>query len=74
MLSRWLLVCVALLCVTWTAAPQETAAPPPRGDLLDTFYWRGVSAFELGDDAAAIRDLQYVVEREPKYDYSRLPP
>ncbi|HYC91257.1 MAG TPA: tetratricopeptide repeat protein [Thermoanaerobaculia bacterium] len=42
-----------------------------RTDLLDTFYWRGVSAFEVGDDAAAIRDLQYVVEREPKYDYSR---
>lgn len=42
-----------------------------RGDLLDTFYWRGVSAFELGDDAAAIRDLQHVVGREPKYDYSR---
>jgi hypothetical protein len=42
-----------------------------RSDSLDPFYWRGVSAFEVGDDAAAIRDLQYVVEREPKYDYSR---
>ena len=42
-----------------------------RSDLLDTFYWRGVSSFEIGDDAAALRDLQYVVEREPKYDYSR---
>jgi hypothetical protein len=42
-----------------------------RTDLLDPFYWRGVSAFEMGDDDAAIRDLQYVVGREPKYDYSR---
>lgn len=42
-----------------------------RADLLDPFYWRGVAAFEMGDDQAAIRDLQYVVEREPKYAYSR---
>jgi len=42
-----------------------------RNDLLDSFYWRGVCSFHVGDDAAAIRDLQYVVEREPKYDYSR---
>lgn len=42
-----------------------------RGDLLDSFYWRGVAAFELGDDAAAIEDFRYVVAREPKYDYSR---
>lgn len=42
-----------------------------RSDLLDTFYWRGVCAFHLGDHAAAITDLQYVVARDPKYDYSR---
>ena len=42
-----------------------------RSDLLDTFYWRGVSAFEVGDDTAAITDLQYVVGKDPKYDYSR---
>ena len=42
-----------------------------RSDLLDTFYWRGVAAFEIGDDAAAIPDLQYVVKTNPKHDYSR---
>ena len=42
-----------------------------RADLLDSFYWRGVAAFELGDDSAAIADLQRVVAKEPKYDYSR---
>ena len=42
-----------------------------RTDLLDTFYWRGVAAFELGDDAAAITDLQHVVKANPKYAYSR---
>ena len=42
-----------------------------RSDLLDTFYWRGVAAFEMGDYAAAIPDLQHVVSKEPKYDYSR---
>jgi hypothetical protein len=42
-----------------------------RTDLIDTFYWRGVSAFELGDDPAAIQDLQRVVKANPKYDYSR---
>ena len=42
-----------------------------RTDLVDTFYWRGVAAFELGDDAAAIPDLQHVVKVNPKFAYSR---
>jgi hypothetical protein len=42
-----------------------------RADWPDPFYWRGVSAFELGDYAAAIPDLQHVVNVDPKYDYSR---
>ncbi|HEV7238396.1 MAG TPA: tetratricopeptide repeat protein [Thermoanaerobaculia bacterium] len=42
-----------------------------RADSLDTFYWRGVSAFEMGDYAAAIPDYQHVVKIDPKYDYSR---
>jgi hypothetical protein len=42
-----------------------------RSDLADTFYWRGVSAFEMGDDAAAIPDFQHVVGIDPKYAYSR---
>lgn len=43
-----------------------------RSDLLDTFYWRGVAAFEVGDDAAAIKDLEHVAKIQPKYDYSRV--
>ena len=43
-----------------------------RADSLDPFYWRGVAAFELGDDAAAITDLQRVAQADPKYDYSRV--
>ena len=42
-----------------------------RADSLDPFYWRGVAAFEMKDDAAAINDFQYVVKIDPKYDYSR---
>jgi hypothetical protein len=42
-----------------------------RSDLLDSFYWRGVAAFELGYDRAAIADLKAVVKKEPKYAYSR---
>jgi hypothetical protein len=42
-----------------------------RSDSLDSFYWRGVAAFETGDDAAALTDLQAVVKSEPKYDYAR---
>ncbi len=40
-----------------------------RTDSLDPFYWRGVAAFELGDDAAAVSDLRHVVDKEPKYGY-----
>jgi hypothetical protein len=42
-----------------------------RTDSLDPFYRRGVAAFQLGDDDAAIRDLTHVVGKDPKYDYSR---
>lgn len=42
-----------------------------RTDSLDPFYRRGVASFQLGDDAAAVRDLKVVVEKDPKYDYSR---
>ncbi len=56
----------------WTEARDAfDKAIAARSDLLDTFYWRGVAAFEMGDDAAAIADLQYVVKANPKYDYSR---
>lgn len=56
----------------WSEAREAfDKALASRTDLLDTFYWRGVAAFELGDDPAAIRDLQHVVRTDPKYDYSR---
>ena len=42
-----------------------------RQDSLHPFYWRGVAAFELGDEPAAIEDLRHVVKHDPKYDYSR---
>jgi hypothetical protein len=42
-----------------------------RTDSVHTFYFRGVAEFELGDNEAAIRDLQHVVSIEPKHDYSR---
>ena len=42
-----------------------------RTDHVDPFYRRGISAFELGDAAAALPDLERVVKSDPKYDYSR---
>src|SRR5262245_46448775 len=42
-----------------------------RTDSIDPFYRRGIAAFELGDAAAAIPDLERVVKAEPKYDYWR---
>lgn len=42
-----------------------------RTDSLHTFYFRGVAEFELGDNEAAIRDLEHVVKTDPKHDYSR---
>ena len=42
-----------------------------RADAVHPFYFRGVASFELGDFDAAIRDLQHVVDVDPKHDYSR---
>ena len=42
-----------------------------RTDHIDPFYRRGMAAFELGDVAAALPDLERVVKSDPKYDYSR---
>ena len=42
-----------------------------RTDSIHTFYFRGVAEFELGDYAAAMRDLQHVVSIDPKHAYSR---
>jgi hypothetical protein len=42
-----------------------------RADLPDTFYRRGIAEIQLGDFAAAVADLEYVVLRDPKYDSHR---
>ena len=45
------------------ASPQVTS--------VDPFYKRGLAALELGDAAAAVKDLEVVVSKEPKYDFHR---
>jgi len=42
-----------------------------RSDTLDAFYRRGMCAVLLGDAAAALPDLQRVVNKEPDYDFYR---
>jgi hypothetical protein len=42
-----------------------------RADTLDPFYRRGVCALLLGDAAAALPDLERVVEKDPDYDFLR---
>jgi hypothetical protein len=42
-----------------------------RSDLPDSFYRRGIAAIELGDFESALRDLEYVVSRDGKYDSHR---
>jgi hypothetical protein len=42
-----------------------------RSDTLDAFYRRGACALELGDAAAAIPDLEKVVDKEAGYDFYR---
>lgn len=40
-----------------------------RADTLDPFYRRGVCALQLGDAAAAVSDLERVVNKEQDYDF-----
>lgn len=42
-----------------------------RTDSLDPFYRRGVAAVMMGDYPAALPDLEYVVSKEPQYDFHR---
>jgi hypothetical protein len=51
-----------------TAFDKAIAA---RADTPDPFYRRGVCALQLGDAAAALPDLERVVEKEPDYDFHR---
>jgi hypothetical protein len=51
-----------------TAFDRAIAA---RSDTPDAFYRRGVCALQLGDASAALPDLEYVVDKDPKYDFYR---
>jgi hypothetical protein len=42
-----------------------------RADSPHAFYLRAKSALAMGDYAAAIPDLEYVVSKDPKFDYHR---
>ena len=44
-----------------------------RTDSPDPFYRRAIASMELGDFAGAVPDLERVVSRDPKYDFSRAP-
>ena len=44
-----------------------------RTDSPDPFYRRGVCSIEMGEFAAAVPDLERVVSKDPKYDFSRAP-
>jgi hypothetical protein len=43
----------------------------PRTDHPDPVYRRAIAAIHLGDFAAAVRDLESVTGRDPKYDFNR---
>ncbi len=42
-----------------------------RTDHVDPFYRRGIAEIELGDFAAAVRDLERAVKSDPGYDFHR---
>jgi hypothetical protein len=42
-----------------------------RADHLDPIYRRGIAEIHLQDFAAAVRDLEHVTARDPKYDFNR---
>jgi hypothetical protein len=43
----------------------------PRVDHPDPVYRRGIASIQLGDFAAAVKDLDYVTARDPRYDSHR---
>lgn len=43
----------------------------PRTAAIDPFYRRGIAAIGIGDEAAAVPDLERVVAKDPKYDLHR---
>ena len=44
-----------------------------RSTTLDCFYKRGMCTILLGDATTALPDLEYVVSKEPNYDFHRAP-
>jgi len=44
-----------------------------RSTTIDCYYKRGLCTVLLGDAAAALPDLEYVVSKEPNYDFQRAP-
>ena len=42
-----------------------------RADSIDSYYRRALASLALDDPAAAVADLERVVDRDPKYDYQR---
>ena len=44
-----------------------------RSTTIDCYYKRGLCTILLGDAAAALPDLEYVVSKEPNYDFHRAP-
>src|ERR1700743_1933168 len=50
------------------AYDKDVAARPST---IDPFYGRGLCAIRLGDGAAALRDLEQVVAKDPDYDFYR---
>jgi tetratricopeptide (TPR) repeat protein len=42
-----------------------------RADSVHAFYLRAKSSLEMGEYAVAIPDLEYVVAKDPKFDYYR---
>jgi hypothetical protein len=49
----------------------DTAIASSRTDTLDATYRRGIAEVHLGEFPAAVRDLEQVMSREPKYDSYR---
>jgi len=43
----------------------------PRDEHPDPIYRRGIAEIHLGDFASAVKDLEYVTARDPKYDLHR---
>jgi hypothetical protein len=54
-----------------TARTAYDKAIAARSTTLDCFYRRGVCALQLGDAAAALPDLEKVVQKDPSHDFQR---